>query len=356
MTQINLLILKCFTRIKNERTIYSVYHLLNGRSSIQTLQDAHLYELTELYGIYKKLTLKEFDEIIAELEDKQLIQQLDQTKYYLVTHKGLKLVENTPLQNQFNGLLYEQISDEFYQRLSLFIQVWTNSNQKNANYIPVIDNYKTENFIKQLYINRKKLIQQDLKQLYEELTILLEKTPEKHRLYYIDRFSGYDHYGLSIPQLAQKYQTDQHTIQLSLTAINHFIIKHTLNNPTRFKIIYLLISTLSMNNKLTKSASQTNKLLKKHTNLESIARIRDLKLSTIYDHLVEIALYNPNFPINDFVSMSEQEEIINYVKNNNSFKLKEIKDNVSGEINYFQIRLVLSMMSSIEEGVENKIT
>ncbi len=355
MSLINLLILKCCTRIKKERTIYSIYHLLSGRSSIQTLQDAHLYQLTDLYGIYKKLTLKEYNKIIAELKENQLIQQLDQTHFYIVTHKGLELVKTTPLKIQFKGLMYEHISDEFYRRLSLFIQVWTNSNQKNTHYIPVIDNFKTENFIKQLYIQRRKFIQHDLNQVYEELSVLLEQFPEE-RLYYIDRLSGYAHYGLSIPQLAQKYQTDQHTVQLSLTAINHFIIENTLNNPRRFKMMNILISNLSTVNKLTKSASQTNELLKKHNTLESIAKIRKLKLSTIYDHLVEIALYNPKLPINEFVPIQAQKEIVNYVKNNHGFKLKEIKDHVSPEINYFQIRLVLSMMSSIEEGVENKIT
>lgn len=350
MKLIDLLILKCCTRIKDERTIYSIYHLFNGRASIQTLQDAHLYELTHLYGIYKKLTVAEFNLIISNLKNENLLEQVENTHQYIITNQGINMLEKFVLPIKVNGLLYEGYSDEFYQRLLLFIQVWTNRNQKSVDYIPVIDNYKVEHFIKRLYIKRKNQSQLDLKQLFDELSAIFKNLPDRQINYYIDRITGYNYYGLSMPQLAKKYETDKHTIHLSLVSTNHQILEHVLNNPTKYQILHLLMTNLLIEKNMTSSASETYKFFKEGYDLPSIARIRHLKLNTIYDHIVEISLYDHSFPLNNYVPILAQQEIVNYVRKHKTFKLKEIKDNISQEITYFEVRLVLSMMSSVEGG------
>lgn len=355
MKLINYLVLKCCNQIKIERTIYSIYHLFTGRRSIQTLQDAHLYELTHFYGVYKKLPIDEFDTIIAELIAKNLIQQVDSDdSRYLITSQGKEILVDFDMPIKINGLLYEQYSNDFYQRLLLFIQVWTNSKQKNGNYIPVIENYKVERFIKTLYINRKERIESDLKNLYGELSNIFKEIPSQQVDLYVDRLSGYHYYGLSVPQLTEKYETDKHTIHLSIVSINHLIIENVINNPKSYKLLSLLLETLLTEKRLTRSTHKTYDLFKKGYNLTEIANIRQLKLNTIYDHIVEVSLYDQSFPINKFVPLFAQEEIIDIVRKHKTFKLKEIKDNISAEINYFQIRLVLSMMSNAEVGGQSE--
>ncbi|HLQ84294.1 MAG TPA: helix-turn-helix domain-containing protein [Pseudogracilibacillus sp.] len=348
MKLIDLLILKSCKKIKNERTIYSVYHLFNGRSSIQTLQDAHLYKLSHLYGIYKNLTVKEFNEIILKLENKNLLKKYDDNNRFIITDNGIELT-SVPIPLYFNGIVYEQYATKFNQRLLLFVQVWTNSNKENSNYIPVIDDFKTENFIKKLYLNRKSEVKLDLNKLFLELSHIFETINEHQRDFYIDRLSGYRNYGLSIQQLASKYKTDLHTINLYLESTNHIIIKNVLKKPKEYTILNLLLMDLLDENRLTKSARDTYQLFKQGYDLNDISIKRQLKLSTIYDHLVEIALYDQSFPINKFVRYKTQSEIIAYVNKQKTYKLKDIKENVSKEITYFQIRLVLSMMSNKEK-------
>ncbi|QGS69913.1 hypothetical protein CV093_11310 [Oceanobacillus sp. 143] len=76
-----------------------------------------------------------------------------------------------------------------------------------------------------------------------------------------------------------------------------------------------------------------------------IASIRDLKINTIHDHLIEIALYETNFPLHHYVDNLEQQEILNAIKLTNSSKLKEIKRRVNDDISYFQIRLILALQN-----------
>nr|WP_253286704.1 helix-turn-helix domain-containing protein [Virgibacillus sp. MSJ-26] len=78
---------------------------------------------------------------------------------------------------------------------------------------------------------------------------------------------------------------------------------------------------------------------------EEIKVRRNLKLNTIYDHIVEISLFDKAFNIDDYVSESVINEIKMAVSNTDSYKLKDIKEKVSDEISFFQIRLVLTRIS-----------
>lgn len=46
--------------MQKERSISAVYYLLQGKQSIQTIQDAQLFGLTEYFGVYKNLTKRRF--------------------------------------------------------------------------------------------------------------------------------------------------------------------------------------------------------------------------------------------------------------------------------------------------------
>lgn len=352
---IDYIILKAYAQMKEERTIYSIFYLLKGKRSIQTVQDAHLFNLTSYYGIYKKISLHEYDVILQNLLDEQKINYNDTTHTYFITKKGESYIrEDNHSQVFFSGMKYNNVAPSFYKRILLFIQVWSNSNRLNQRYMPIIEDIQTENFIKNLYRQRKTYVKLDLTHLFVELKDILRKIPEQNALMYVERLTGYKHYGLSVDQLALKNKVDNHTVELTLTSINHQILSVVSEHHKEYKTLYLLIEDLISKSHLTISASKTYELFNQNKNLQEIAQIRDLKLNTIYDHVIEIALYDSDFDIRRFVSLHISNEIINYVETNKTFKLKDIKDNINKEISYFQIRLVLSTMYTKERGVNNQ--
>src|SRR5699024_8307174 len=141
---------------------------------------------------------------------------------------------------------------KFNQRLLLFVQAWTNSNKENSNYIPVIYDFKTEKIIKKLYLNRKSEVKLDLNKLFLELSHIFETINEHQRDFYIDRLSGYRNYGLSIQQLASKYKTDLHTINLYLESTNHIIIKKCTKKTQRIHDIKFIINGLTRRKQINK--------------------------------------------------------------------------------------------------------
>src|SRR5699024_10604664 len=135
--------------MKEERTLYSIFYLLKGKRSIQTVQDAHLYNLTSYYGIYKKLSLHEYDVILQNLLNEKKINYNDTTHTYSITKKGESYIrEGNHSRMFFLGMSYNNAAPIFYKRILLFIQVWSNSIQLNQRYMPIIEDVQTENFIK----------------------------------------------------------------------------------------------------------------------------------------------------------------------------------------------------------------
>src|SRR5699024_3764092 len=243
-----------------------------------------------------KLSLHEYDVILQNLLNEKKINYNDTTHTYSITKKGESYIrEGNHSRMFFLGMSYNNAAPIFYKRILLFIQVWSNSIQLNQRYMPIIEDVQTENFIKNLYRQRKTYVKLDLTHLFVELKNILSKIPEQNALIYVERLTGYKHYGLSVDQLALKNKVDNHTVELTLTSINHQILSIVTEHHQEYKTLYLLIEDLISKSHLTISATKTYELFNQNKNLQEIAQIRNLKLNTIYDHVIEIALYDSNF-------------------------------------------------------------
>lgn len=343
------MILKCCSQINGDRTIQAIYHLFTGKRSIQTVQDAHLYQLTNIYGIYKTLSLKNFQENIHQLHKQNYITRFDHENVYTITSKGLHWLEDHEKSlsfSTFNGLTYHSIDLTFFSRLVLLIQVLTNRRNNCSSYIPIIDQQSITNWVKEVYPKFNVDVNYYLNVIYVELHHLLSDFPEQEADLFVNRLTGYKKFGMSIQQLAQLYQITDNDIQMLFIKVIHQMIDTINNNNDRYKFMSFLLNDLSITGFITDSAYKTYQLINKGYSINQIAHMRALKKNTIYDHVVEIALYDQQFPINTYLSEQEQVEIIQAARHTNSSKLSTIKRHVNENISYFQIRLALAVMTT----------
>lgn len=336
------IILTCIKELNEERSASGIYHLLKGKKGIQTVQDAFLFRLENYYRIYPTLTRDDFERKITELERKKLIRRgKESNSFYRLTDQGHVLLKRYKMKC-FYGKRFGDAANIFYSRLLLLIQTLTNRNMGNTTFLPIIDDRKIQYWIKQIYPKIKGKEKNWLKGLYQELYNLLQPFSEMEKGIFVHRLTGYKRYGLSIEQLAEKFSQDRHDVILLLESVKHQMYVKV----NKEKDLYPHLSFVSKNSipaaALTESAKTTYRLLQKGYGIEQIASIRKLKINTIHDHIVELAISVPDFPIEPFVSPEEKMEIVQAIKRLNSFKLKDIKNAVPDHIDYFQIRLVLS--------------
>src|SRR5699024_1353586 len=112
--------------IQEERTVNSIYHLLTGKQSIQTIQDAHLFQLESFFALYRRLRMKEFNDQLQHLIDHNYIKPSEPNTFKLTSLGSEFIRENSLHTYHWNGMEFRQVDDEFSKRLFLIIQVWTN--------------------------------------------------------------------------------------------------------------------------------------------------------------------------------------------------------------------------------------
>ncbi|RYG73633.1 hypothetical protein EU245_05910 [Lentibacillus lipolyticus] len=337
------IILTCCTRFQGSRSISAVYHLLKGKQSIQTVQDAHLYQLEHYFGIYSSLQKREFDERIHKLKIGGYL-QCDEAIALPTSFASRWMDEkkdHLPL-SYFHGSRYARMAPIFLQRLLLLIQTLTNSRMGNLSFIPVVDKPVVTDWVKQTFYTYRKEQENYLSKLYEELYRILGHFTELEASLFTDCLTGYQHYGLSSFQISEQYGVDELDVPLYKTAIIHRMLIIIEREEQAYPVLGSIKKELPAVSELSNSAKKTKALLDNQYRAEEIAARRRLKLNTIYDHLVEIALHDEEFPLTDYVTSVEQTEIEKAAQKTSSYKLKDIKQEVDESISYFQIRLVLA--------------
>ncbi|MBT2726319.1 helix-turn-helix domain-containing protein [Bacillus sp. ISL-75] len=340
MMQLESIILYSVKQLNRERTIYSVYHLLNGKKSSQTIQDAHLFSLKKFFGIYEQLTRDSFDEIYQSMVEKNWLINKGEQRYD-VTTSGITLLENKPLPEYINGWTFHQISSLFWERLSLLIQVVSNLAFRESRYIPIQKNKDVHIWLKaalkDITVPRMELGTA----VYSELNECFNTVKDMDPSLVVFRLTGFQQIGLTPLQVAKKLKLDIHDYQIGFTNALHYLIQKIMEDGNQFKILPYLIHDLMQDDELTLSSRKTQALLLQGYSLDMIANLRHLKLSTIEDHLVELALNVKDFSIDTYVDSELQNKILEVSRQKVTKQLKVIREKV-GAATYFQIRLVLA--------------
>lgn len=338
------LIVHCLERLNGERTVFSIYHLLRGKKSSQTIQDAHLFGLTKYFGVYPLFTRELLEKIIKHCLDHEGITLLKQDCFLLTPTGKNRLQEycsKLPEPFYLNGWKYHQIDLQFWERLSLMVQVTSNFIASNTRYIPIQKKKEThkwiKTFLKECEVPRNRLGNK----LHSEILRIFQMAEQIDPSVLIFRLTGYNKIGLTAGQTAERLKMEPFQYQLEFLNILHYLIRSATDHADDFPLLSAIIDNRKQNQMLTNSTQKTYDLLQNGYTIEEIARIRDLKKNTIEDHIVEIALKIDNFPIDPYIEKELQEKILGAAQQTASRQLKLIRSKVEAA-EYFKIRLVLA--------------
>jgi uncharacterized protein YpbB len=339
------LILYLIKKLNGERTIYSIYHLLKGKKSSQTIQDAHFFKITRCFGIYQAISRELLENTVHHALTNKWIHPLGEQSYQL-TEAGENMLQvsrkNTFDLLYLNGWKFNQADRQFWERLSILVQVVSNLVYSEPRYIPIQKNKQTLWWLKSFFKNNR--IPRNLlgRTLYSELMDCLQKDPNLDPSVLVFRLTGYNKIGLTAQQTAEKLGMEPFRYQLQFINILHYLMGQIQSDDGRYPLMsFLLQDQAAQNEVLTKSTQKTYELHKMGYSLEKIAGLRNLKSSTIEDHIVEIALNIDDFSIDAFVDKELEERILHTARQLESRQLKKIKTIVPA-VNYFEIRLVLA--------------
>lgn len=345
---LKILILYCLKIIEGQRSIYSILHLLKGKKSAQTIQDAHFFQLTKLFSAFPYLDRADLEDVICDLENGALIHP-NSSNSFLLTEAGTRYLNDNlrmnPIPSSLNGWKYHQVAELFWERLSLTIQVISHLNNHDTKYIPIQRKKDIHQWLK-VFLQTTALNREALsKKINEEMVNCLEDSKEIDPSILIFRLTGYNTIGFTAAQVAEWKSMDFVFYHIQFMGLIHFMLERIYSNSTEYPILYKLVEISNQIDHdllpITLSAKKTYKFLTKGLMIDDIVRVRGLKRSTIEDHIVEIALNLKDFDISPFVSQEKQNLIKAAVRGSISKQLRQIRLQVPSA-DYFDIRLTLT--------------
>ncbi|MCJ8006707.1 helix-turn-helix domain-containing protein [Lederbergia wuyishanensis] len=345
MTFLHALILRCLDSINGERTVYSVYHLLAGKKSSQTIQDAHLYQLSHLFKTLPGLKRQQFNIYIQELCKKTYISLQEEKAKCVVTEEGKQAYfhyfEERKELKYIHGWKFQDTSIHFWKRLTLFVQVLSHINHSVNRYFPIQRDEEILAWVRNFFATYSGDRLQISKELYVELHDVFSNDFPEDPYFIVSRLSGFEMIGLTQKQVSVLFGLEE--LELYFRFLNgvHYLVQKVIAAKDQYPILYSLTSDIYRHLQLTNSTVRTYKLLKQDYTISQIANMRNIKEGTVEDHIIEIALMDSQFSIEPFVEEKQAIEILETAKQLGQKKLKPIKEKVKNS-SYFQIRLVLA--------------
>lgn len=343
MEYIEGIVFYCLKQLNGERTIYSIFHLLKGKKSSQTIQDAHFFELTKYFGIYPSFTRESLDAHISRCLKKGLVQEVGENRFILTAQGEADLEQflgSASSLSYLDGWKYQHTST-LWERLSLLVQVVSNLVAEETDYLPIQKNRDLHLWIKQ-FLSSKQVTRKELgEQLFAELVHCFEKAEKLNPSVFVYRLTGCHQIGLTPEQTAQQLQIDVSHSRLEFSAALHFLNRELVENASSYLLLAGLLAGSSQDLSLTLSSRRTLSLINEGYSLEEIAKMRGLKKNTIEDHVVEIALNMKQFSIDKYIDKPTQSKILAVANKEETRQLKQIRSEVQ-TANYFEIRLVLA--------------
>ncbi|WP_102692537.1 helix-turn-helix domain-containing protein [Rummeliibacillus pycnus] len=340
------LLLHIFQKFNGQRSESAAYHLLRGKRSGQTIQDVGTFGLHPYFCVIPKLSKKIFDEAFNQLVENGWV-FYDEKHMLQLTNRGEDILEKATTFH-FNGWFYRGNEHIFFKRLSLIVQTLSHIYVEDWRFIPIQKEDEIQIWVKQFlklhsYKNSALRIQ-----LRDEIEISLKQLEiaEQSKQIMMLRLTGYKLTGWTWQQLASEFDCSELDVQLMLVEFLHSWLDFISAAREQFPLLDQLTENVRIEILLTDSTKKTAELYERGYSLEQISFMRHLKISTIEDHFVEMAMTNPHFPLLQFIHEEDILRVIQVLKESGSKRLKIIREQLP-HLSYFQIRLVIAAKGGI---------
>lgn len=269
--------------------ISTLYHLLKGKRSSSVLLYGFLYNHLRFIEFDPDLQESDYNQSIATLNHNELL-TINYQNEAQITEKGiLELNKKEFSLAKFpwvDNYRYGKKDDKMFRMLQFSVQVASNLSYDNKRYVPIEHSPMYQMALKKWLVKRPK--KEFIRGLKQEWLFVFESIPETEALYFVKQFSGYNQVGKTATQVLESSYSDLHKKLLRQNYLHHLLL--TIQQNSQLPLLQDLISGPVFQND-NQSVQETKRYLENTTNPEVIAQKRNLKSSTIRDHLLELSFF-----------------------------------------------------------------
>ncbi|MDN4608761.1 helix-turn-helix domain-containing protein [Sporosarcina highlanderae] len=334
------ILLFIINKMNGERTLNAGLHLLRGKKSGQTLQDVEYFDLKPLFGIWPKLDEVLYQQTADELINKALI--TSDEKFCRLTEKGGVEVQHFQLP-RFKGWDYRGREKVFFGRIALAVQTISYFRTGSTSFNPIQRDREIQLFVKRLLEGKPLTDPKFGKRISEELkrALVTSGISDRQKYIFANRLTGRGETAKTYDQLASELDSSPSAVYLLFIESLHMLLP-VVENPENYPFLNKCAFDIKVHSYLTDSALRTKKLFDQGYSMKDISKTRNLKMSTIEDHIIEMATNDERFPVTHFVSKDTIQAVLSKSEEMGTKRLKLLKNEFQ-MLSYFELRLILTV-------------
>lgn len=288
-----------------------VYSVLIGRTTPTILWLVELNKWHGYFGIFPAINREIVEGMQQVCIDKRFLCQSDEDpQKYKLTSDGKDYIKHNT-QDIFlipsNGFTKSTHRDKVWELYQFVTQIVSEKEAHNRNFSPIVTHPAMQRDIK-LWLKDSRFSTQ---QWIRETVWTIENSLTTHKMLLSNLLVGNGVFGCTERQL-------QHHLELSESAFflkKHCAIQHWINDVSTAAQTPLLSTFLDLCDKrahyrLSESTFTTAQLLNKGYSIADIATERYMKVSTIHEHILEMAFILNDFPYRIFIPKELYHQLI----------------------------------------------
>lgn len=322
-----------------------IFSIITGRNTVSNIYWGMRYDLLDYFSIDPQFTNEIYQKILSKLKQNKLL--TESNGQVRLTQNGLirqKKAKSDLYQIKHPKLINQYKFNEWSETCILAIQVVSELSFVNRHYYPVVTSELTKFNIKEWISNNDKTIL--TKQVNLELRLFVQEIDTNSSLIFMNKLIGHNLNGLTNKQLANELNLSEMEIQLIYRdTINFFASWIEEQKQSVFKE---LVQSILKTGIISESAKETMRLITMGLSVSDVAKSRRLKTSTIFEHLLELAMISEKFPFDTFLTkkiINDLSEIMGRDIDQVPFKIIQ---NKKPDINFFDYRLYQIYRSKID--------
>ncbi|MGX7148874.1 helix-turn-helix domain-containing protein [Enterococcus ureasiticus] len=310
----------------------TLYHLLKGKRTSSVLLYGFLYENLRFFQLFPLLSEKQFNNILEELVKQESLRLVSDGEVQ-ITGKGMQVVlQEDDYFSSIDNYHFGKTDEMIWRLLQFTVQVVSNLSYTNKNYVPLEQSPLYQKQVK-MYIKSMPKVQL-IETVKNEWTQIFSHLTKDEANFFAQQFSGYQQIGKTSFQVMDE-QDNAFKQMLQKKEKLHHLLETICLMPDASFLKKLVLPLVKQNEN--KSMSETSSYLKTQHSIEELARQRRVKISTIKDHLMELAL-TKDFPFERFISQKTEECLLEYPKPYQDWTYRSVKQ-TNPELDYFEFRL-----------------
>ncbi|MHC9536356.1 helix-turn-helix domain-containing protein [Dellaglioa sp. BT-FLS60] len=330
---------------KERRRSNVIYSIIIGRNTVSNIYWGMRYGLLDYFGMAPRFSNERFRVGLSKLQQNHFLEESDGQVWLTVqgVNRQKKLTREL-YQIKFPELMSQYKFKEWTETCILAIQVVSELSFANRHYYPIVTSELTKFNIKKWFSknDKKKLAEQ----VNSELHLFIQKIDVNAELIFMNKLIGHQLNGLTDQQLAIELELSEIEIQLIYRdTMNFFASWVEQQKQSVFKELVQLVRKTGI---ISESAKDTMRLVDMGLSIDDIARRRNLKKSTINEHLLELAMLSDVFPFDIFLTKKISDDLTEVMgKNIDRLPFQKIQNQLP-DMTFFNYRLYQIYRSKTE--------